>query len=105
MTKGIHRSEIVFSLMDTILSSEDGQTNRPKHITQNIENILHFYQVGFSKHWKFIICFAFSFFSLFTRAGNGLFALNIVTELLSSGTGESGSECCNEFINFPHKCQ
>ena len=87
------------------MPSEDRQTNRPKHVTQNIENILHFFQVCFSEQRKFIICFRFSFFSLFTIAGYGLFALNIVTELLSSGTGESGSECCNEFINFPQKCQ
>ena len=31
--------------------------------------------------------------------------MNILIELLRSGKGESGSECCNEFINFPHKCQ
>ena len=36
---------------------------------------------------------------------NGLFALKIGSRLLRSGKGESGSEYCNEFINFPHKCQ
>jgi hypothetical protein len=42
----------------------------------------------------------------FANAGLwGLFALKILIGLLRSGKGESGSEYCNEFINFPHKCQ
>ena len=55
--KEIRRSEIVFSLMDTILPPEDGQTNRSKHVIQDIENILHYYEACCSEHKKFNLFF------------------------------------------------
>jgi hypothetical protein len=51
--------EIIFCFMDTVLLPDNSQSNRPKHVTENVENLPHFYQLCFSEHKKWILRFIY----------------------------------------------